>query len=82
MLVPATAPRQRAMLTDFGLAKPLDESLFETQATVAGGAPFFMAPELFRGERPSRASDVYAFGLLIDEMVTRARRSPPTRCMA
>ena len=31
-----------------------------------------MAPELFRGERPSRASDIYAFGLLIDEMVTRA----------
>ena len=63
----------RAVLTDFGLAKPLDESLFETQATVAGGAPFFMAPELFRGERPSRASDVYAFGLLIDEMVTREK---------
>jgi serine/threonine protein kinase len=46
----------RAVLTDFGLAKPLDESVFETQTSVQGGAPFFMAPELFRGERPSRAS--------------------------
>jgi eukaryotic-like serine/threonine-protein kinase len=64
---------RRAMLTDFGLAKPLDESLFETQKSVQAGAPFFMAPELFKGERPSRASDVYAFGLLIDEMVTRDR---------
>jgi eukaryotic-like serine/threonine-protein kinase len=63
----------RAVLTDFGLAKPLDESLFETQSAVHGGAPFFMAPELFRGDRPSRASDIYAFGLLADELVTRER---------
>lgn len=66
-------PDRRAVLTDFGLAKPIDESLFETQTARQGGAPFFMAPELFRGERPSRASDLYAFGLLIDEMVTRPR---------
>jgi len=72
MLVPDGAG-QRAILTDFGLAKPLDESLYETQTTVPGGAPFFMAPELFRGDRPSAASDVYAFGLLIDEMVTDRR---------
>jgi serine/threonine protein kinase len=65
--------QRRAVLTDFGLAKPLDESLFETQARVQGGAPFYMAPELFSGERPSRASDIYAFGLLIDELVTRQR---------
>jgi TolB-like protein/tetratricopeptide (TPR) repeat protein len=68
-----TGEGTRAVLTDFGLAKPLDESVFETQARVQGGAPFFMAPELFRGERPSRASDIYAFGLLIDEMVTTER---------
>ena len=48
-------------------------SVFETQAPVQGGAPFFMAPELFRAKRPSRASDIYAFGLLIDEMVTTTR---------
>lgn len=63
----------RAVITDFGLAKPVDQGIFETQGPVQGGAPFFMAPELFRGERPSLASDIYAFGLLIDEMVTRER---------
>jgi tetratricopeptide (TPR) repeat protein/TolB-like protein len=63
----------RAVLTDFGLAKPLDEAMFETQTRVQGGAPFFMAPELFRQERPSVASDLYAFGLLIDEMITATR---------
>jgi TolB-like protein/tRNA A-37 threonylcarbamoyl transferase component Bud32/Flp pilus assembly protein TadD len=64
---------RRAVLTDFGLAKPVDESLFETESAIQGGAPYFMAPELFRGEKPSRASDIYAFGLLLDEMVTLRR---------
>ena len=64
---------RRAVLTDFGLTKPVDESLFETESAIQGGAPYFMAPELFRGERPSRSTDIYAFGLLIDEMVTTRR---------
>jgi tetratricopeptide (TPR) repeat protein/TolB-like protein/tRNA A-37 threonylcarbamoyl transferase component Bud32 len=72
MLVPMPEGT-RAVLTDFGLAKPLDESIFETQANVQGGAPYFMAPELLKGHRPSHASDIYAFGLLIDEMVTSTR---------
>jgi TolB-like protein/Flp pilus assembly protein TadD len=65
-----TAEGIRAVLTDFGLAKPTDEGVFETQVRAQGGAPFFMAPELLVGERPSYASDIYAFGLVIDEMVT------------
>ena len=72
MMVKATEG-PRAVLTDFGLARPLKADLFETKARVQGGAPFFMAPELFEAKRPSRASDMYAFGLLIDEMVTARR---------
>ncbi len=72
MLVPSEHG-PRAVLTDFGLAKPLEEGIFETQGTAHGGAPFFMAPELFRDGRPSVASDIYALGLLIDEMVTKTR---------
>jgi eukaryotic-like serine/threonine-protein kinase len=75
MLIPSDAG-QRAVLTDFGLAKPLQEGLFETQPGAHGGAPYFMAPELFEGERPSPASDIYAFGLLIDEMITSRRAFP------
>jgi serine/threonine protein kinase/tetratricopeptide (TPR) repeat protein len=62
----------RAVLTDFGLARRLDAGLFETQHAVQG-APYYMAPELFRGHRPSRASDIYALGLLVDELVTDTR---------
>ena len=73
ILVPQPGGGHRAVLTDFGLAKPLVQSGFESRCDVQGGAPYFMAPELFRGEGPSRASDIYALGLLLDEMVTHER---------
>jgi len=65
----------RAVLMDFGLAKGGDRErdLFESRMDMRAGAPFFMAPELFRNCPPSAASDIYAFGLILDEMVTRSR---------
>jgi serine/threonine protein kinase len=64
-----------AIVTDFGLAKALEgrADFFESQLEFQAGAPYFMAPELLRGQRPSAASDIYSFGLLIDEMVTGSR---------
>jgi serine/threonine protein kinase len=73
VMITTTPEGPRAVLTDFGLARPLKTDLFETKVRVQGGAPYFMAPELFQAQRPSRASDLYAFGLLIDEMVTARR---------
>jgi Tfp pilus assembly protein PilF/TolB-like protein len=62
----------RAIVMDFGLAKPFKgaKEAFESRSDFNAGAPFFLAPELVRGERPSIASDIYAFGLIVDEMVT------------
>ncbi|HLH01811.1 MAG TPA: protein kinase [Bryobacteraceae bacterium] len=62
----------RAIVMDFGLTKSFEASgdLFESRSDFAAGAPFYLAPELVRGEKPSIASDVYALGLIIDEMVT------------
>lgn len=66
----------RAVVTDFGLAKHVDShdpELFESKPERNAGAPYYMAPELLRGERPTIATDIYAFGLVIDEIVTPSR---------
>jgi TolB-like protein/tetratricopeptide (TPR) repeat protein/tRNA A-37 threonylcarbamoyl transferase component Bud32 len=75
MLITARNGETRTVVTDFGLAKPMKEDplFFESQVDFQAGAPFFMAPELWQDGRPSVASDVYALGLVIDEMVTKTR---------
>ncbi len=57
--------RLRPVITDFGLASGANQSPGEF-----GGTPEFMAPELWRGERPSTASDIYALGVILYEIVT------------
>jgi serine/threonine protein kinase/Tfp pilus assembly protein PilF len=68
----------RAVVMDFGLAKNTQsqDDLFESSLHFQAGAPYFMSPEQLRGERPTALSDVYAFGLLVDEMVTRSPAYP------
>jgi serine/threonine protein kinase/thioredoxin-like negative regulator of GroEL len=53
-----------AWVTDFGLARAaLGEETALTAYGVAG-TPGFMAPELFYGSAPTKASDVYALGVV------------------
>ena len=59
---------RRAVITDFGLAG----GTAITSGEVAG-TPAYMAPELWRGEPPSKASDVYALGIMLYEMVAGRR---------
>jgi len=59
-----------AKLLDFGLARSsgtTDE--FRTEAGAVAGTPLYMAPELWRREAATAASDVYAFGVLLHELV-------------
>jgi len=55
----------RAVITDFGLASPL-----ELSASNPGGTPGYMAPELWNGGSASKSSDVYALGVIFYQMVT------------
>ncbi len=75
MLVQQPDGSLRAVVTDFGLAKPVSggREWFESKNDAQAGAPYFMAPEQLRNERPSAGSDLYAFGLVLDEMVTASR---------
>lgn len=54
-------------LCDFGLAR----RTADLRAGPPQGTPAYMAPELWRGEAPSPASDVYALGVLLCEIWSR-----------
>ncbi len=59
----------RAVLTDFGLARfaEPDGSHILSQH---GGTLDYMAPELFHGQAPTIATDIYALGVLIHTLLT------------
>jgi predicted Ser/Thr protein kinase len=62
---------RRVKLTDFGLALQQDSTL-----TVEGqilGTPYYMAPELIDGKRGDAASDQFALGVVLYEMLSRRR---------
>ncbi|KAF6240407.1 kinase-like domain-containing protein [Scenedesmus sp. NREL 46B-D3] len=64
--------RVTAKVADFGLALQLDPQ--DTHATMAArGTPTHMSPELFLSGHVSKASDVYALGILLFEMLTGQR---------
>ena len=60
----------RAVITDFGLARGPAASApgGSLQSAEAGGAPDYMAPELWYGKKASAASDVYALGVILYEL--------------
>ncbi len=79
--------RLNAAIMDFGLAR-----LHEADATVGqtfsiAGTIGYMAPELLRGEPPTKASDLFALGIVLHQVLTGGRpedirrdsSTPPTR---
>ena len=57
-------------VTDFGVAKLLDEETALTQTTELLGTPSYMAPEQAAGKPVSRAADVYSLGAILYELLT------------
>ncbi|PRQ05638.1 serine/threonine-protein kinase [Enhygromyxa salina] len=60
----------RVIITDFGIARGLhgSDATLNTDGTV--GTPAYMAPEQLAGEPVSSATDVYALGLMLHELLT------------
>ncbi|MDZ4798357.1 MAG: protein kinase [Bryobacteraceae bacterium] len=58
----------RSVVTDFGLAKGTTSSS-GLATSERGGTLDYMAPELLRGARSSTASDIFAFGVMIREII-------------
>jgi len=58
----------KVKLMDFGIAKA--EGLHLTRTGFAVGTPYYMSPEQVRGEPATEAMDIYAFGILLFELLT------------
>lgn len=66
----------RPVITDFGLARQSlfsDESFSLSTSQHIVGTPAYMAPEQLEGRPATAASDIYAFGLVVYEMLTGAQ---------
>jgi len=83
-------PDGHAKVMDFGLARQLatDPAEAETiaQTTTASGAivgtPAYMSPEQLRGEPADARSDIFAFGLVLYEMLTGKHAYPQPTSVA
>ena len=59
----------RVMLTDFGLARAVDDASL-TRTGVIAGTPQFMSPEQARGEAVGHCSDLFSLGSVMYAMCT------------
>jgi WD40 repeat protein/tRNA A-37 threonylcarbamoyl transferase component Bud32 len=68
-----SAESLRPRLTDFGLAKLMEEESSDTPAGLVLGTATYMAPEQAAGhtERIGPASDLYALGVVLYELLTK-----------
>jgi len=59
----------KLLLTDFALAQHFDNAVVIN----AAGTPAYLAPERWQGQGATQQSDIYAFGIMIYEMLTGKR---------
>ncbi|XP_075699892.1 uncharacterized protein LOC142664612 [Rhinoderma darwinii] len=64
-----------AVVADFGLAEKIpDHSQTEPLSVV--GSPYWMAPEVLRGDVYNEKADVFAFGIILCEIIARIPADP------
>jgi serine/threonine protein kinase len=60
----------RLCITDFGLARAYKAEPSLSGEKLVAGTPDYMAPELYLGQPPSQASDLFAFGVVLHQVFT------------
>jgi serine/threonine protein kinase len=65
--------RLRVKISDFGLSQVSAKNKNGDQVKHVGGTKLYMAPELFTEDEFTKACDVYAYGVVLLELVLRIR---------
>ncbi len=68
-------PTERAKISDFGLARAVDDATMTSSGMIAG-TPMYMAPEQARGETLDHRADLFSLGSVLYQM---ASGRPPFR---
>jgi len=67
------APKGRAKILDFGLARSQEEAVHLTASGAILGTPAYMAPEQARGKPVDGRADLFSLGVMLYEMTTGRR---------
>ena len=62
--------RVNLFLLDFGLARLHHSDATVLRTGMVAGTPGYLAPELLYGQRPTKASDVFALGVVLHQVLT------------
>ncbi|XP_068604517.1 dual specificity testis-specific protein kinase 2 [Brachionichthys hirsutus] len=65
-----------AVVGDFGLAEKIPTNLAEQEKLSVVGSPFWMAPEVLRGELYNEKTDVFSYGIILCEIIARVQADP------
>ncbi|XP_055007622.1 dual specificity testis-specific protein kinase 2 [Boleophthalmus pectinirostris] len=65
-----------AVVGDFGLAEKIPTNTAEAEKLTVVGSPFWMAPEVLRGERYNEKADVFSYGIVLCEIIARVQADP------
>jgi len=65
----------RALIMDFGIARSTETTTMGTRTGGVVGTLEYMAPEQAQGQPVDQRCDVYAFGLIVFDMLTGGRRA-------
>jgi len=66
-------PNPQAKVADFGLSQKVEDSAYYTSTNSDTRLPIrWMAPEVFQSQKFGEASDVWAYGITLVELYSRA----------